>query len=361
MLRTWLRWIAVLAVVVGAGVGYWLWREYQRRSMLPDGIVSGNGRIESIQVDVAAKYAGRISRIFAREGDLVKTGQVLAKMDTEEMEAELAKDKAKVAEAEEAENQVKAEIVQRESELKYQNQLYDRNRALLARSVISREEMEQTHSKRDVAVAALDATKAKLQTSRRSIEAAAAEVKRIQTQIVDSTLTSPVEGRVLYKLAEEREVLAAGGKVLTLINLGDIYMEIFLPSRQAARVEIGADARIVLDAAPQYAARAKVSFVSPEAQFTPKQVETQSERDKLMFRIKLQVPQELVLPYIEKIKTGVRGVGYIKLDEATPWPEKLERRFPMPEPTKPTNAEPATTEPKTPTEPKAEETPVPKT
>jgi len=333
MLKTWLRWAVVLIVVAGAGAGYWSWREYQKRTALPEGIVSGNGRIESIQVDVAAKYAGRISRIFAREGDLVKSGQVLAKMDTEELEAELAKDKAKVAEAEEAENQVKAEIVQRESELKYQNQTYERNRALLARNVISREEMEQAQSKRDIAAAALDASKAKLETSRRSIEAAAAEVKRIQTQIADSILTSPVEGRVLYKLAEEREVLSAGGKVLTLINLGDVYMEIYLPSQQAARVAIGADSRIVLDAAPQYAARAKVSFVSPEAQFTPKQVETQSERDKLMFRIKLQVPEDLVRPYIERIKTGVRGVGYVKIDPATPWPEKLERRFPIPPPT----------------------------
>jgi HlyD family secretion protein len=351
MLRTWIRWAVVLVVIAGAGAAYYSWREYQRRTALPEGIVSGNGRIESIQVDVAAKYAGRIARIFAREGDLVKTGQVLARMDTEELEAELAKDKAKVAEAEEAENQVKAEIVQRESELKYQNQTYERNRALLARNVISREEMEQAQSKRDIAAAALDAAKAKLETSRRTIEAAVAEVKRVQTQIVDSTLTSPVEGRVLYKLAEEREVLAAGGKVLTLINLGDIYMEIFLPSQQAARVAIGADARIVLDAVPQYAARAKVSFVSPEAQFTPKQVETQSERDKLMFRIKLQLPEDLVRPYIERIKTGVRGVGYVKIDPATPWPEKLERRFPKEPPAIATPGSPAA---------KAEEPPAPK-
>jgi HlyD family secretion protein len=300
---------------------------------------------------VAAKYAGRISRIFAREGDLVKTGQVLARMDTEELEAELAKDKAKVAEAEEAENQVKAEIAQRESELKYQSQTYERNRALLSRNVISREEMEQAQSKRDIAAAALDAAKAKLETNRRTIEAAMAEVKRVQTQIVDSTLTSPVEGRVLYKLAEEREVLSAGGKVLTLINLGDIYMEIYLPSREAARVAIGADSRIVLDAAPQYAAQAKVSFVSPEAQFTPKQVETQSERDKLMFRIKLQIPEELVRPYIERIKTGIRGIGYVKIDPATSWPEKLEHRFPK-EP-------PAIAAPES-TAPKSEDTPAPK-
>jgi HlyD family secretion protein len=172
--------------------------------------------------------------------------------------------------------------------------------------------------------------KAQLRAAVQAIEAATSEVSRIQVQIDDSTLRSPVRGRVLYRLAEEGEVLAAGGKALTLVNLGDVYMEIYLPSQEAARVGIGDDARIVIDAAPQYAARALVSFVSPEAQFTPKQVETRSERDKLMFRVKLQIPPELLLPYIDKVKTGVRGVGYVRVDESVPWPAALERRFPKP-------------------------------
>src|SRR5262249_8125276 len=142
------------------------------------------------------------------------------------------------------------------------------------------------------------------------------------------TLRSSVAGRVLYRLAEEGEVLGTGGKVLTLVNLGDVYMEIYLPAQDAVRVKIGADARIILDVAPEYAARAKVSFVAPEAQFTPKQVETRSERDKLMFRVKLTVPPERILKYIERIKTGIRGVGYVRLDDAVAWPERLDRELP---------------------------------
>ena len=153
-------------------------------------------------------------------------------------------------------------------------------------------------------------------------------MKRTEARIDDATLKSPVKGRVLYRLAEPAEVVPLGGKVLTLINLGDVYMEIYLPAQEAARVKIGADARIVLDARPEYAAQAKVSYVSPEAQFTPKQVETRSERDKLMFRVKLQVPPELVLPYIERIKTGVRGMGYVRLDDTVAWPAFLEQHFP---------------------------------
>ena len=142
------------------------------------------------------------------------------------------------------------------------------------------------------------------------------------------TLHSTVEGRVLYRLAEEGEVLGNGGKVLTLVNLGDVYMEIYLPAQDAVKAKIGADARIVFDIAPEYAARAKVSFVAPEAQFTPKTVETRSERDKLMFRVKLSVPPERVLPYIERVKTGIRGVGYVRLDDAVAWPEHLDRQLP---------------------------------
>ena len=174
------------------------------------------------------------------------------------------------------------------------------------------------------AQAALDEEKAKLNTAIQSVEVDKAEVKHTQTRIDDSVLKSPVKGRVLYRLAEEGEVLASGGKVLTLLNLEDVYMDLYLPGQEAARIKYGDEARIVLDAAPGRVAPAKVTFVSPEAQFTPKQVETRSERDKLMFRVKIQVPPELVMPYIDRIKTGIRGVGYVRYDDAVAWPDSLK-------------------------------------
>ena len=125
-------------------------------------------------------------------------------------------------------------------------------------------------------------------------------------------------------------MLAAGGKALTIVNLEDVYMEIYLPSEQAAKLKNGAEARITIDAAPGKSAIGYVSFVSPEAQFTPKQVETRSERDKLMFRVKIQVPKELVAAHIERIKTGIRGVGYVKYNDSVVWPSWLEKRFDPP-------------------------------
>jgi HlyD family secretion protein len=314
------------AVSAAAYIG---WKR-SRESALPAGIVSGNGRIESIHVDIAAKWGGRIKEVLAREGDLVDAGQVLVKMDTSDLEAELAKDKAKLSESEEAAIEVKSEVTREDSEAKLALTEYERAKNLFNRNTIARQEYDRYRTRLDTSRANLEAVKAKLKTANQTVTAAEADVKKTEVRLEDCILKSPVKGRVLYRLAEPAEVVALGGKVLTLTNLGDVYMEIYLPAQEAARVKMGADARIVLDARPEYAAQAKVSYVSPEAQFTPKQVETRSERDKLMFRVKLQVPNEIVQPYIDRIKTGVRGVGYVRLDDAVAWPEYLERRFPKP-------------------------------
>ena len=247
---------------------------------------------------------------------------------SDELQAELEKDKAKLAESQQAAAEVKTAITKDESQLNLADVEFKRTRTLYERKTASREEFDRYRTRLETAKASLEGSKAKLNTANQSINAAAAQVKRTEATLADTTLKSPVKGRVLYRLAEPAEVVPLGGKILTLINLSDVYMEMYLPAQEAARVKIGADARIVLDARPEYAAQAKVSYVSPEAQFTPKQVETRSERDKLMFRIKLQVPPELVLPYIERIKTGVRGMGYVRLDDNVAWPAFLERNFP---------------------------------
>ncbi|MBS0209531.1 MAG: HlyD family efflux transporter periplasmic adaptor subunit [Planctomycetes bacterium] len=320
-------WLVI--AVVGVGYGYY-WYQEQQKSTLPAGIVSGNGRIESIQVDVAAKYGGRVSKMLAKEGDLVEAGQTVAVIDTTEMEAELATAKAKTLEAEETEAQIKSDIVKSEAELLFSQQQLDRAKTLFAKATISKEEFDEKQTVTKSATAALESTKAKLRSTTQSAEAARAETKRIQAKIDDSTLKSPVKGKVLYRLAEEGEVLAAGGKALTLVNLNEFYMEIFLPAMDAAKVIVGADAKITIDVRPGAAAPATVTFVSPEAQFTPKQVETRSERDKLMFRVKLRVPPEIVAPYVERIKTGIRGVGYVRIDKSVEWPSNLSQPLPPP-------------------------------
>ena len=325
----------VQLIVLGAVafVGWRAWERHQRAQVqLPDGITAGNGRIEAIQVDIATKYAGRIGDVLAREGSMVAPDDLLAHIDSTEMRAELEKANAQLAKAAEDVARAAADIVQKQSTADLNEKSFARSETLKRNKAIADQDFDESRARRDSSAAAVDVAKATLRSAEKAELAAAAEVSRQSAQLAEMTLKSPVRGRVLYRLAEPGMVLPAGGKVLTLLDLSDIYMEIFLPSREAARVRVGSEARIVLDVAPEYAARATVSFVSPEAQFTPKQVETRSERDKLMFRVKLQLPAELILPYLERIKTGLRGVGYVRLDDTVPWPDFLERRFPTPPP-----------------------------
>lgn len=325
----------VQLIVLGAVafVGWRAWERHQRAQVqLPDGITVGNGRIEAIQVDIATKYAGRIGDVLAREGSMVAPDDLLAHIDSTEMRAELEKANAQLAKAAEDVARAAADIVEKQSAADLSEKSFARSETLKRNKAIADQDFDESRARRDSSAAAVNVAKATLRSAEKAELAAAAEVSRQSAQLAEMTLKSPVRGRVLYRLAEPGMVLPAGGKVLTLLDLSDIYMEIFLPSREAARVRVGSEARIVLDVAPEYAARATVSFVSPEAQFTPKQVETRSERDKLMFRVKLQLPAELILPYLERIKTGLRGVGYVRLDDTVPWPDFLERRFPTPPP-----------------------------
>lgn len=156
-----------------------------------------------------------------------------------------------------------------------------------------------------------------------AVAAAHAAIEAIDTEINDGTLRAPRDGRVQYRVAQPGEVLGSGGRVLNLVDLGDVYMTFFLPTSEAGRVAIGTEVRLVLDAAPQYVIPAKATFVSDVAQFTPKTVETEEERQKLMFRIKARIAPELLQKYIQQVKTGLPGVAYIRIDPKAEWPAFL--------------------------------------
>ncbi len=317
--------LAIAAAAAVAGLGYVIFSG-DGDNEIPDDIAYGNGRIEAVQVDISTKIAGRVKEISAQEGDLVQPGQVVAKIDTAQLRAQHLRAEADIASALSQVAAAKATVAQAKAQLKLAEQELDRAERLVKKGHTSREIYDTRISNRTVAKANLAAAEATLVSRHRSVDAARAVAAEIKTQIDDCILVSPTMGRVLYRLTEPGEVLGNGGKVLTLVNLADIYMEIFLPAAKAHLVSIGSEARIKLDVL-DVAIPAKVSFISPKSQFTPKQVETPSERDKLMFRVKVRVPRTLVLKYIERVKTGVRGVAYVRLGggEKSEWPAFLQK------------------------------------
>ncbi len=324
--KKFLKWIVLAGVVlISAGIFY----KYleSKKDAVPEGIAYGNGRIEAKLVDAVAKDALRVKEMLVDEGDLVKPGEALVILDANTFEAQLEEAKMKVATAQKNVASLNFAVVKQKSLVENAQIEFERTRKLVEQNALSQREYDTRNTDLETSKAAYDETVATLNKAKQEVEVAKANVATIQTHIDDAVLKSPVLGRVLYRLAEPGEMLAAGGKALTVVNLEDVYMEIYLPSEQAAMIKNGADARITVDFAPGRAAVGYVSFVSPEAQFTPKQVETRTERDKLMFRIKIQVPKEAVAAYVDRIKTGIRGVGYVKLKDSAVWPDWLEHRF----------------------------------
>ncbi len=339
--------LVIVAIAIVAIVG---WRAF--RASVPEGpgegFINGNGRIEATEIDVAAKFAGRIEDISVQEGQFVQAGQVLARMQTQTLDAQRAEAVAShqqtITQVAAAQAQValrqsdviatQAVVVQREAELDAARRRLARTDTLAHEGATSMQSLDDDRAKVRSVQAALTAAKAQVAAAQAAVDAAAAQVTgmqsavtatqatitRIDADIADSALVAPRDARVQVRVAQPGEVIGSGGRVLNLIDVSDVFMTFFLPETVAGRVALGSEVRIVLDAAPQYPIPAKVSFVASVAQFTPKTVETQSERQKLMFRVKAQIDPDLLRRYQEQVKTGVPGVAWVKLDPAAQWP-----------------------------------------
>lgn len=352
--KAWLIWIAVLLAL--AAVAFFAWQKYSANRP-NNGLASGNGRIEAVEIDVAAKIAGRVKDIMVQEGELVTSGQVVALMDTESLEAQLRQAKAQLQQSRATVATARSQLAQRESErsaalamLKQREvehvkaqQHARRSDELVNVRAIARQDADDDRAQLMNAEAAIHAAKAQVAAAdstiitaksqiagaESAVEAAQAVVERIESEIRDCSLKAPRNGRVQFRVAQPGEVVGAGGRVVSIVDLNDVYMTFFLPTSAAGKVPVGTEVRLVLDAAPQYVIPAKASFIADVAQFTPKTVETAVEREKLMFRIKAQIPTELLQKHIRQVKTGLPGIAYVRLDSTKPWPEHLQIKLPQ--------------------------------
>jgi HlyD family secretion protein len=317
--------MAVLVVAAGAAGGYAYWRQ-AHASWVPAGLARSNGRIEIERVDIASKYAGRLADVRVNEGDYVQKGGTVAQLDTSEITAQLAAAKAAVHRAHQSAARAEADVALRGAELKLAETEWARGVELVRTNATTQADLDRRTAQRDVSKANLDAAKVAVEDAKAATAVAEAQVAQLEATIADMTLRAPVSGRIEYRLARTGEVVAAGGRVLTLLDLSDVHMVIFLPTADAGRVELGSEARIALDSADSVIP-ATVSFVAADAQFTPKYVETVNEREKMMYRIKLHIDPQLVESHRGHIKAGMTGNAYVKVRADAPWPGNLTPRL----------------------------------
>jgi HlyD family secretion protein len=241
--------------------------DWLRGLTMPAGIVKAEGRIEATQVDVSSKYAGEVVDVAVQEGDKVAAGHVIARLSSPQLEAQLRN---------------------AESELKSAKE-----------------------------VRAQDA-----------IKAAEAKVEQIKSMISELMLVSSREGKVQYQLAHAGDSVAAGAPIVTLIDLNDVYMTVFLRAADAGKLATGEEARLILDAAPDYVVPAAVSFVASDLQAAAKAVGTKDNLAKLMLRVDLKIDPKVVETYYGKVETGLRGAGFVRTRPDAKWPAELQVKLP---------------------------------
>lgn len=352
--NAWASRVVIVAALVAAAFFVWKFRQAHD---LPTGIAAGNGRIEAVEIDVAAKTAGRVRDILVNEGDFVRAGQDLARMDTAVLEAQRREAEAQMQRARigvdtarsqvrqrEAERQAaEAVIAQRKAELDAAQSRLTRSDEIASRGFVSGAKLDDdraafqsakaaagaAQAQAAAAQAALGRAKSDVVSAESAVDAAAATIQRIQADLDDSALKAPRDGRVQYRVAQPGEVLTPGGVVLNMVDVTDVYMTFFLPTEQAGRVALGSEARLVIDAVPQYVIPAKISFVADVAQFTPKTVQTEEERRKLMFRVKARIDPDLLRKHLQQVKTGLPGMAYVRIDPQLDWPPELQVRLPQ--------------------------------
>ncbi|QDT02131.1 Multidrug resistance protein MdtN [Rubripirellula lacrimiformis] len=357
----------VFMLLLFAGIafaGYYAWDRWGRVEPLPEGLVQANGRIEGDHITVASKFAGKINQLLVREGDSVKAGQVLARLDSEQVKAKLrqAQQAIEAARAQHRAAQTGLDLLKEEVPLMIdaaqaslehakavvakaqaaeQQSARDASRFtdLASRGTIDKRKGEEaqlawTVAKNDVRVAETALTRAEKQLAEanlgsRRVHAKAQEIEALAAQVAgaeavrdeaqsvldDLTITAPADGVVTTRVVDAGEIVAAGSPLFDLVNLDRLYLKVYVPEIEIGHVRLQLPARIHTDAYPEKPFPAKVLYVSSRAEFTPKEVQTSDERVKLVYAVKLYLdenPEHQLTP-------GLPADAVIRWMEDTPW------------------------------------------
>ena len=319
--------LAVVAAVAAALL-WWL-----RRAPNSGTELKVSGTVEVTSVELSFKVGGRLSRRLVDEGQLVKAGQVVARLEDdelrEEVQARTAEGRAAKAMLDDAEagnrreeiGQGEAALARMRADAERLSRDAARMEKLYQREVIPLKELEAARAGRDASAAAVREAEQRLRLLRigarpdtirglrAKADAADAGRSMAETRLSQSVLAAPAGGLILAKHAEPGEMLAPGSPVLTLGIMEDAWLRAYIPENELGRVRVGQKARVTVDSWPGRVFEGRISFISPQAEFTPKNVQTEKERVKLVYRIKIA----LANPRME-LKPGMPADAVIVTD-----------------------------------------------
>jgi HlyD family secretion protein len=267
--------VLVIIIAVAAGLAFFYFRE---KNLSSDDTLKVSGNIEATEIRLSFQTPGKIAERLVDEGYTVKKGQVLARLDKDEL--------TKLKE------QAQAKLVQAQSDYQLQQKESTRVANLLKDDAVPVQD-------NDIAQTNLEVAQAKLLEAQHALELAV-----IRLNYAD--LNSPIDGFITVKSADVGEVLQAGSPVFTVVDLNDIWLTAYVEETELGRVRLNQPVNVKIDTYPDKIYKGRISFISEEAEFTPKQIQTTEERAKLVYRIKVDIANVNL-----ELKPGMPADGYI--------------------------------------------------
>jgi HlyD family secretion protein len=280
----------------------------------PAGLITASGHVEATEVRIAAKTPGTLASLRVDEGDRVAAGQTLAQVDTVDIRLALDAARAERSQADaelrlrragsrkEDIAEARAQVARAAADLDGAERDLARMEGLLAAGSGTEKSRDDARARRDAAAAAVTAARERLRkaeagsrpeeidAARARVAAADARIAQLEQQIKDAAMLSPVAGVVTEKVAEEGELLARGSAVVVVTDLADAWLTVYVAEPDLARIRLGQTAEVRTD--DGQTRQGKVTFIASQAEFTPRNVQTRDERVKLVFKVKVGLPNQ---------------------------------------------------------------------
>jgi HlyD family secretion protein len=296
-------------------------------------LIESTGTVEATEVDIRSEASGKILALYFDEGDWVKKGDVIAEIDHEKLDIELTQAKARLAETEaqltllikglrdKEVERARETLLESKVLLKDNKREYTRIQKLYEEEVVdlgSRDKAEAAYeaaqkryeiAKKNYEIALEGSRKEEIQAGEAVKEAAEAQVKLIERRIEDATVTIPIDGVISERYVELGELMYVGSLIATVIDLTHVWVMAYVSEKNLGKVTLGRQGKVMVDSFPHKEFIGTVTYISPEAEFTPKNIQTKEERVKLVFGVKIEVDnpdQELKpgMPADAVIETG---------------------------------------------------------
>lgn len=312
------NWILTLVIVIALATGSYGVFFAMRDEPLAPGFYYGNGHVEGVEVRVTAEVTGRILENQMVEGQRKEQGQLLLRLDTEDLDIQLA---GAQAEKRALVAQLKGVQAAVESWRHHRNTAtaeLERIKKLRAGHSASQVQLDRAENEQREATAQLESRLAQLEALTAQIEVVGHRVELIRSQLDKTRITAPIAGTILIKGAEGGEVVSPGQIIAVMVDLSRMELKVYLPEADIGKIKLGDPARIRVDAFADKQFDGRVERVDAFAQFTPRAVHMPDERVRMVFGVTLAVDNPDGF-----LKPGMPADAWLRWDPAVPWPGRL--------------------------------------